>query len=157
MLTTHPLLVPRLRKSGSYTSCHPNAPLWSVTGPLYLFLTFTLARERIYTSKAVSYSTSSSYVLWRIMYAWYGIPLPAAVPRSCRSYIPANVSCYIGNRQIHKDFRIPVFAKHVRSLTESLGSKMVDAWNSLFLQIGRFMASSYQERICNSFHYCSRL
>jgi hypothetical protein len=37
MLTTHPLLVPRLRKSRSCTSCHPNAPLWSVTGPLYLF------------------------------------------------------------------------------------------------------------------------
>jgi hypothetical protein len=40
MLTTHPLLVPRLRNSGSYTSSHPNAPLRSVTGPLYLF-TFT--------------------------------------------------------------------------------------------------------------------
>jgi hypothetical protein len=38
MLTTHPLLVPRLRKGRSYTSCHPNAPLWSVTGPLYLYL-----------------------------------------------------------------------------------------------------------------------
>jgi hypothetical protein len=37
MLTTLPLLVPRLRNSRSYTSCHPNAPLWSVTGPLYLF------------------------------------------------------------------------------------------------------------------------
>jgi hypothetical protein len=37
MLTTHPLLVPRLRKSRSYTSCHPNAPLWSVMGQLYLF------------------------------------------------------------------------------------------------------------------------
>jgi hypothetical protein len=37
MLTTHPLLVPRLRNSSSCTSCHPNAPLWSVTGPLYLF------------------------------------------------------------------------------------------------------------------------
>jgi hypothetical protein len=36
MLTTHPLLVPRLRKSRSYTSCHPDAPLWSVTGPLYI-------------------------------------------------------------------------------------------------------------------------
>jgi hypothetical protein len=34
MLTTHPLLVPRLRKSRSCTSCHPDAPLWSVTGPL---------------------------------------------------------------------------------------------------------------------------
>jgi hypothetical protein len=40
MLTTHPLLVLWLRKSRSYTSCHPNAPLWSVTGPLYLFLPF---------------------------------------------------------------------------------------------------------------------
>jgi hypothetical protein len=29
-----PLLVSRLRKHRSYTSCHPNAPLWSVTGPL---------------------------------------------------------------------------------------------------------------------------
>jgi hypothetical protein len=36
MLTTHPLPVPRLRKSRSYTSCHQNAPLWSVTGPLTL-------------------------------------------------------------------------------------------------------------------------
>jgi hypothetical protein len=35
-LTTHPLLVPRLRKSRSYTSCHPNVPRWGVTGPLYL-------------------------------------------------------------------------------------------------------------------------
>jgi hypothetical protein len=39
MLTTHPLLVPRLRKSRSYTSCHPEAPLWTVTGPFYLYLT----------------------------------------------------------------------------------------------------------------------
>jgi hypothetical protein len=37
MLTTQPLLVPRVRKSRSYTSCHPDAPLWSVTGPNYLF------------------------------------------------------------------------------------------------------------------------
>jgi hypothetical protein len=32
----HPLLVPRLRKSGIYTFSHPKVPLWSVTGPLYL-------------------------------------------------------------------------------------------------------------------------
>jgi hypothetical protein len=37
MLTAHPLLVSRLRKSRSYTSCHPDAPLWSVTGQLYLY------------------------------------------------------------------------------------------------------------------------
>jgi hypothetical protein len=35
MLTTLPLLVPRSRKSRSYTSSPPSqAPLWSVTGPL---------------------------------------------------------------------------------------------------------------------------
>jgi hypothetical protein len=44
MLTTHPLLVPRLRKRRSYTSCHPNAPLWSVARPLYLFFTFASGR-----------------------------------------------------------------------------------------------------------------
>jgi hypothetical protein len=38
MLTTHPLLVPRSSKCRSYTSCHPDAPLWIVTGPLYIFL-----------------------------------------------------------------------------------------------------------------------
>jgi hypothetical protein len=37
MLTTHSLLVPRLRKSRSYTSSHPEAPLSSKTGQLYLF------------------------------------------------------------------------------------------------------------------------
>jgi hypothetical protein len=38
MLTTHPLLVPRSRKSRSYTSCHPNAPPWRVEELLYFFL-----------------------------------------------------------------------------------------------------------------------
>jgi hypothetical protein len=41
MLTTHPFLVPRLRKSRSYTCCHLNAPLWSITGPLYIYLSTT--------------------------------------------------------------------------------------------------------------------
>jgi hypothetical protein len=36
MLTAHPLVVPRLRKCRNYTSCHTNALLWSVAGPLYL-------------------------------------------------------------------------------------------------------------------------
>jgi hypothetical protein len=38
-LFIHPLLVPRLRKSRSYTSSHPKAPLWSITGSLYLYRT----------------------------------------------------------------------------------------------------------------------
>jgi hypothetical protein len=48
MLTTHPLLVPRLRKSRSYTSSHPNAPLWSVTGPFYLYaLGYLMKKDEI--------------------------------------------------------------------------------------------------------------
>jgi hypothetical protein len=52
MLTTHPLLVPRLRKSRSYTSCHPNAPLWSVTGPLYLLRSEYSPSVKITTQQA---------------------------------------------------------------------------------------------------------
>jgi hypothetical protein len=48
MLTTHPVLVPRLRKSRSYTPCHPDAPLWSVTGPLYLYLIYIYIYIYIY-------------------------------------------------------------------------------------------------------------
>jgi hypothetical protein len=48
MLTTHPLLVQKLRKSRSCTSCYPNAPLWSVTGPLYLF-TVSYSRFQTFT------------------------------------------------------------------------------------------------------------
>jgi hypothetical protein len=44
MLTTHPLLMPGLRKSRSYTSCHPNAPLWSVTG-LLIFFTLPISKR----------------------------------------------------------------------------------------------------------------
>jgi hypothetical protein len=47
MLTTHPLIVPWLRKSRSYISSHPNAPLWSVTGPLYLYLYYFLIARRV--------------------------------------------------------------------------------------------------------------
>jgi hypothetical protein len=54
ILTTHPLLVPRLRKSRSYTSCHPNAPIWSVTGPLYLFLPHI--NKRNYTNHILYYN-----------------------------------------------------------------------------------------------------
>jgi hypothetical protein len=55
MLTTHPLLVPRLRKSRSYTSSHPNAPLWSVTEPLYLYL---LRMWQYYTSDYLENATT---------------------------------------------------------------------------------------------------
>jgi hypothetical protein len=50
MLTTHPLLVPRSRKSRSCTSCHPNAPLWGVTGPFYFFLALTWKMRNEYNT-----------------------------------------------------------------------------------------------------------
>jgi hypothetical protein len=77
MLTTHPLPVPWLRKSRSYTSCHPNAPLWSVTGPLYLS---------------------------------------------------------------------PLFADHIRALTESFDSKSADAGNPLVRQLGRHLCRPRADR-----------
>jgi hypothetical protein len=44
MLTTHPLLLPRLRKGRSYTSCHPKAPLErSGTTLPYLFYPLMLS------------------------------------------------------------------------------------------------------------------
>jgi hypothetical protein len=46
MLTTHPLLVPRLRKSRGYTSSYPKGPLWSVMG-LDFFLTFAICGTKL--------------------------------------------------------------------------------------------------------------
>jgi hypothetical protein len=68
MLTTHPLLVPRWRKLRSYTSCHPNAPLWSVTGQIcvYVFMcvyiyiyTHTHTHTYTYTSCPLYFSYQS--------------------------------------------------------------------------------------------------
>jgi hypothetical protein len=63
MQTTHPLLMPRLIKSRSYTFSHPNAPLRSVTRPLYLFylLPFT-------------YLVFVELFSWRFSYAVYIFP-----------------------------------------------------------------------------------
>jgi hypothetical protein len=65
MLTTHPLLVPRLRKSMSYTASHPIAPLWSVTGPLYLFFYCRFRNGTIITNDQVpSNITGMAYFKW---------------------------------------------------------------------------------------------
>jgi hypothetical protein len=67
ILTTHPLLVPRLRKSRSYTSSHPNEPLWSVTGPLCL-LPFTASKTGILSgnhslpSEVIKVSVTDTFV-----------------------------------------------------------------------------------------------
>jgi hypothetical protein len=71
MLTTRPLLVPRLRKSRSYTSSYPNAPLWSVTGPLYP----TLLQLWLHITTSSPLPVISSFI-WQINYlqseeCWY--------------------------------------------------------------------------------------
>jgi hypothetical protein len=46
---------------------------------------------------------------------------------------------YVGNRQIHEDLGIPLFADHIRALTESFNSKLADAVNPLVRQLGRHL------------------
>jgi hypothetical protein len=62
MLTTHPLLVPRFRKSRSYTSSHPNAPLWSVTGPLYPFYRMVTVRRVEWTALLAVHVTEVKFI-----------------------------------------------------------------------------------------------
>jgi hypothetical protein len=50
--------------------------------------------------------------------------------------IATNAPWYVNNRQIHEDMGIPVFADHIRALTESLYSKFADAGNPLIRQPG---------------------
>ena len=44
---------------------------------------------------------------------------------------------YLSNRQIHEDLGVPLFADHIRALTESFDSKLADAGNPLVRQLGR--------------------
>jgi hypothetical protein len=44
---------------------------------------------------------------------------------------------YVSNRQIHEELGVPLFADHIRALTESFESKLADASNPLERQLGR--------------------
>ena len=46
---------------------------------------------------------------------------------------------YVSNRQIHEDLGFPVFADHIRALTESFDSKLADVGNPLVRQLGRYL------------------
>jgi len=46
---------------------------------------------------------------------------------------------YVSNRQIHEDLGVPLFADHIRALTESFDSKLADAGNPLVRQLGRYL------------------
>ena len=55
----------------------------------------------------------------------------------------AEVECrviwYVSNRQIHEDLGVPVFADHIRILTESFDSKLADMGYPLVRQIGKYL------------------
>ena len=44
---------------------------------------------------------------------------------------------YLSNRQIHTDLAVPLLADRIRALTENFDSKLADAGNPLFRQLGR--------------------
>jgi hypothetical protein len=47
---------------------------------------------------------------------------------------------YVSNRQIHEDVGVPLFAKHIRALTESFDSKLADMGNPLIRQLIRYLS-----------------
>jgi hypothetical protein len=53
--------------------------------------------------------------------------------------IATNAPWYVGNRQIHEDVGIQLFADHIRALTESFDSNLAEAGNPLVRQIGRHL------------------
>jgi len=46
---------------------------------------------------------------------------------------------YVSNRQIHEDLGVPLFAKHIRTLTVIFDSKLADMGNTLVRQLGRYL------------------
>ena len=47
---------------------------------------------------------------------------------------------YVPIRQIHENLGVPLFADHIRALTESFDSKFADVGNPLVRQLGRYLS-----------------
>jgi len=47
---------------------------------------------------------------------------------------------YRSNRLIHEDLGVPLFADHIRALTESFDVKLADVGNRLVRQLGRYLS-----------------
>ena len=45
--------------------------------------------------------------------------------------LAAGAPWYVGNREIHEDLGVPLFADHIRTLTASFDSKLADVGNPL--------------------------
>ena len=43
------------------------------------------------------------------------------------------------DRQIHEDLGVPLFAEHIRALTESFESNMAEVGNPIVRQLGRYL------------------
>ena len=46
---------------------------------------------------------------------------------------------YVSNRQLHEDLGVPLFADHIKALTESFDSKLADVGNPPVRQLGRYV------------------
>jgi hypothetical protein len=46
---------------------------------------------------------------------------------------------YLSKRQNHKDLGVPIFADHIRALTASFDSNLVDVGNPLVWQLGSYL------------------
>jgi len=75
-----------------------------------------------------------------------GGPLPAPMSGGLRCYNPSVFASllvplgYVSNRQIHEDLGVPLFADHIRALTESFDSWLADVGNPLVRQLGRYLS-----------------
>jgi hypothetical protein len=49
----------------------------------------------------------------------------------------------MSSRQIHEDLGVPLFADHIRSLTDSIDSKLAGAANPLVLQLGMYLTEGW--------------
>jgi len=47
---------------------------------------------------------------------------------------------YVSNRQVHEDLGVPLFADHIRAVTERFDSKLADVGNPLVRHLGRYLS-----------------
>ena len=65
------------------------------------------------------------------------LPCPKVTVVTIRLPLATGRPWYVSNRQIHEDLGVPLFADHVRALTESFDSKLADVGNPLVRLHGR--------------------
>ena len=59
--------------------------------------------------------------------------------RCMSAWLTIGAPWYVSNRQIHEDLGVPLFAGHIKALTESFDSKLADVGNPLVRQLGRYL------------------